>query len=71
MTADAGIGIATQPCTWSTDEHERDVVTRPEFVALRHVAPIWLGIGALVAVGVGIMMSDRSGKPTVTEEVDR
>jgi hypothetical protein len=38
---------------------------------LRHVAPIWLGIGALVAVGVGIMTSVRSGKPTVTEEVDR
>jgi hypothetical protein len=31
----------------------------------------WIGIGALVAVGVGIMMSVRSGKPTVTEEVDR
>jgi hypothetical protein len=38
---------------------------------LRHVAPIWLGIGALVAVGVGIMTSVRSGKPTVTKEVDR
>ena len=38
---------------------------------LRHVAPIWLGIGALLAVGVGIMMSVRSGKPTITEEVDR
>jgi hypothetical protein len=37
----------------------------------RHVAPIWLGIGVLVAVGLGIMMSVRSGKPTITEEVDR
>jgi hypothetical protein len=38
---------------------------------LEHVAPIWLGIGALVAIGVGIMMSVSSGKPTITEEIDR
>jgi hypothetical protein len=38
---------------------------------LRHVAPIWLAIGALVAVGAGIMMSVSSGKPTITEEIDR
>ena len=38
---------------------------------LRHVAPVWLGIGALIAVGLGIMMSVRSGKPTITEEIDR
>lgn len=36
---------------------------------LSHVAPIWIGIGALIAVGVGIMMSVSSGKPTVTEEI--
>ena len=30
------------------------------------VAPIWIGIGAIVAVGVGIMLSVSSGKPTVT-----
>jgi hypothetical protein len=36
---------------------------------LSRVAPIWIGIGALIAVGVGIMMSVSSGKPTVTEEV--
>lgn len=35
---------------------------------LSHVAPIWIVAGALVAVGVGIMMSVSSGKPTVTEE---
>lgn len=28
------------------------------------VAPVWLGIGALVAAGVGIMMAVSSGKPT-------
>ena len=31
---------------------------------LDSVAPIWIGIGALVAVGVGIMMAVSSGKPT-------
>jgi hypothetical protein len=36
---------------------------------LSHVAPIWIGIGALVAIGVGIMMSVSSGKPTITKEV--
>ena len=38
---------------------------------LGRVAPIWIGIGALVAVGVGIMLSVSSGKPTVTEETER
>jgi hypothetical protein len=33
---------------------------------LSHVAPIWIGVGVLVAVGVGIMLSVSSGKPTVT-----
>jgi hypothetical protein len=37
---------------------------------LSHVAPIWIGIGVLVAIGVGIMMSVSSGKPTVTEEIE-
>ncbi len=36
---------------------------------LSHVAPIWIGIGALVAVGVGIMMAVASGKPTISEEI--
>jgi hypothetical protein len=36
---------------------------------LSHVAPIWIGIGALLAVGVGIMLSVSSGKPTLSEEV--
>ena len=31
------------------------------------VAPIWIGIGALVAIGVGIMLAVASGKPTAME----
>jgi hypothetical protein len=38
---------------------------------LAHVAPIWIGIGTLVAVGVGIMLSVSSGRPTVTEELEK
>jgi hypothetical protein len=34
---------------------------------LSRVAPIWVGIGALVAIGVGIMLAVASGKPTATE----
>jgi hypothetical protein len=37
---------------------------------LSHVAPIWIGVGVLVAVGLGIMLSVSSGKPTVTEETE-
>lgn len=33
---------------------------------LDSVAPIWIGIGAIVVVGVGIMMAVSSGKPTGT-----
>jgi hypothetical protein len=36
---------------------------------LSRMAPIWIAIGALVAIGVGIMMSVSSGKPDLTEEV--
>ena len=36
---------------------------------LSRVAPIWIGIGTLVAVGAGIMLSVSSGKPTLSEEV--
>jgi hypothetical protein len=35
---------------------------------LSRVAPVWIGIGALVAVGLGIMLSVLSGKPAVIEE---
>lgn len=30
---------------------------------LQHMAPIWIAIGVIVAVGLGIMMSVSSGKP--------
>jgi hypothetical protein len=39
--------------------------------ALKNVAPIWIGIGLLVAIGVGIMLSVSSAKPTLTEEVEK
>ena len=38
---------------------------------LQRIAPIWLGVGTLVAVGLGIMLSVRSGKPTIGEEIER
>ena len=38
---------------------------------LNRVAPIWMGIGAILAVGLGIMLSVSSGKPTVTEEFQK
>lgn len=38
---------------------------------LARVAPIWVGIGALVAIGLGIMLAVLSGKPTVTEEFQK
>lgn len=36
---------------------------------LSHIAPIWIFIGAVIAVGIGIMASVSSGKPTITEEI--
>ena len=36
---------------------------------LTRVAPVWLGVGILVAVGVGIMMSVAAGKPTASEKL--
>ena len=38
---------------------------------LDRIAPIWIGISVLVAIGVGIMLSVSSGKPTVTEEFQK
>ena len=37
--------------------------------ALSYVAPIWVGIGALIAIGLGIMLAVFSGRPTITEEI--
>jgi hypothetical protein len=31
---------------------------------LARVSPIWIGIGVLIALGLGIMMSVSSGKPS-------
>ena len=36
--------------------------------ALAHVAPMWIGIGALGAIGIGIMLSATFGRPTISEE---
>jgi hypothetical protein len=36
---------------------------------LARIAPIWIFIGVVIAVGIGIMASVSSGKPTITEEV--
>jgi hypothetical protein len=33
-----------------------------------HIAPVWIGIGILVAIGIGIMLSVSAGKPTITSE---
>ena len=35
---------------------------------LGQAAPIWIAVGVLVAVGLGIMMAVSSGKPATTEE---
>jgi hypothetical protein len=33
---------------------------------LRHVSDVWLAIGALIAIGFGIMLAVASGRPAVT-----
>ena len=33
---------------------------------LQALAPVWIGIGVIVAVGLGIMMSVSAGKPPTT-----
>ena len=38
---------------------------------LGRIAPIWIVIGALVAIGVGVMLSVASGKPTISEEIEK
>jgi len=35
---------------------------------LRHVSPIWVVIGLVIAIGLGIMLSVSSGKPEITRE---
>jgi hypothetical protein len=36
--------------------------------ALNSVAPIWIAIGCIIALGIGIMMAVSSGKPTGTSK---
>ena len=35
---------------------------------LRHVSPMWVVIGLVIAVGLGIMLSVSGGKPDITRE---
>jgi hypothetical protein len=35
---------------------------------LRHISPVWVIIGLVVAVGLGIMLSISAGKPEITRE---
>ena len=35
---------------------------------LAHVGGVWLAIGSLVVLGLGIMLAVTAGKPTVTRE---
>ncbi len=34
---------------------------------LRHVSALWIVIGLVIAVGLGIMLAVSSGKPDITE----
>jgi hypothetical protein len=38
---------------------------------LSRVAAVWIVVGALVAIGVGIMMAVSSGKSTITESIEK
>jgi len=35
---------------------------------LRHVSPVWVVIGLVIAVGLGIMLSVSGGKPEISRE---
>ena len=35
---------------------------------LAHVSPVWVVIGLVIAVGLGIMLSVSGGKPEITRE---
>jgi len=35
---------------------------------LRQIAPMWIGIGLVIAFGLGIMLSVSAGKPEITRE---
>jgi len=35
---------------------------------LQHVSPVWVLIGLVIAVGLGIMLSISAGKPEITRD---
>ena len=35
---------------------------------LEHISGVWIAIGAVVAVGLGVMMSVSAGKPAMSKE---
>jgi hypothetical protein len=35
---------------------------------LARVSPAWLGIGMLIAIGLGVMLAVTAAKPTITRE---
>jgi hypothetical protein len=35
---------------------------------LAKVSPIWIAIGVIIAIGLGIMLAVSSGKPEITKE---
>lgn len=35
---------------------------------LQHISAIWIVIGAIIAVGLGVMLAVSSGKPAITTE---
>ena len=35
---------------------------------LQHVSGVWIAIGVVVAIGLGVMMSVSAGKPALTKE---
>lgn len=35
---------------------------------LSRIAPVWIAIGLIIAVGLGIMLAVSSGKPTITTD---
>lgn len=35
---------------------------------LNAISPVWIGIGLIIALGLGIMLAVSSGKPEITRE---
>ena len=35
---------------------------------LAHVSGMWIAIGTIIALGLGIMLAVSAGKPTITQE---